>query len=581
MSFAEQLKSSLDIVRVVGEDVRLKRVGATPRYVGLCPFHTEKTPSFSVHREKQFFYCFGCHEKGDVISFVMKLHGLTFLEARDMLAERAGLQAPQRSERTDPEAELRNVLHEIHSIAAQIFREHLFSAAAAEARAYVARRGLSQSMVEEFGIGLSDRSGQDLVKRLRKFKPEHLEASGLVLRRQQEGSFFDRFRGRLMFPIHNEQGKVIAFGGRAMADGDEPKYLNSPETSIYKKSAVLYNLHRARTAIRKLDRVVLVEGYMDVIAVYSAGVQHVVASCGTALTQQQVKAIRRHSEHITVNFDPDNAGATATERSLQLLLDEGMSVKVLELGEGLDPDEYVKKFGAERYLHLLDNANNYFLWLADRARRTFGATREGRIEGFQFLLPVINHISDKIERAAVANEVAEYLGIEKGVVLEQFRKSANGRRTPQPPKPSEPDIPMREREILNCLLSGREARNLLIPRLHSAAVTNFTTWPIVKVILELHQETPDFTHTHLEGRLDDPSRRILTHLMFSADMDDVRAEDLVTRLGEQLELGDLRAREAELRARIKQAEREGSLEQAFGLMKELDSLKARHGAGSE
>ncbi|HYZ85748.1 MAG TPA: DNA primase, partial [Bryobacteraceae bacterium] len=264
MSFAEQLKSSLDIVRVIGEDVRLKRVGNSPRYMGLCPFHTERTPSFSVHRERQMFKCFGCGEGGDVYSFVMKLHGLTFVEAMHSLAEQAGIPVPQKRERREPEAEIREVLQEMHNIAAQVFRDHLFGPNGADARAYLARRGLRPAMVEEFGLGLSDRSGSDLVRRLKGFSADQMEKSGLALKRD-DGSWFDRFRGRLMFPIHSETGKVIAFGGRALGDGEQPKYLNSPETLLYKKSAVLYNLNRARQAIRKADRAVLVEGYMDVI----------------------------------------------------------------------------------------------------------------------------------------------------------------------------------------------------------------------------------------------------------------------------------------------------------------------------
>jgi DNA primase len=576
MSFAEQLKSSLDIVRVIGEDVALKRVGSGPRYMGRCPFHTEKTPSFSVHRERQIYKCFGCGEGGDVFSFVMKLHGLTFVEAMNLLAERAGIPVPQKRERHEPEAELRQAILVMHEIALEAFREHLYGAQGADARAYLAKRGVTPSLAAEFGLGLSDRSGSDLTRRLSKFPPAQLEHSGLVSPRQ-DGSFYDRFRGRLMFPIHNEQGKVIGFGGRAMQDGEEPKYLNSPETSLYRKSSVLYNIHRARNAIRKADRVVLVEGYMDVIGVYGAGVQHVVASCGTALTGQQVKLMRRHSENITVNFDPDVAGANATERSLQILLDEGMNVRVLELEGGLDPDEYVKAHGAARYGQRLEQASGYFLWLAERARRKFDMhSAEGRVAGFEFLLPAIRHIPDRIERAAVANEVAAYLGIERGLVLDEFRKSVSGKPAAPAAMVARPEVPVRERETIACLLSSRSARDLLIPKLReSASVSKYRTASLIDAISRLHEQNPEFTLPELEGRLDDRGRDLLSHLMFSSDSDDIHTEELAQRLVEHLAWQEFEVYIADLRSRIRQAERSGDLHEALRLTEEYNGLKSR------
>src|SRR5947209_343912 len=318
MTFAEQLKSQLDIVDVVGQYVRLKRAGTAHRYVGLCPFHSEKTPSFHVNGTNQFYYCFGCQATGDLFKFVQEMDTLTFAEALKSLAERYGIPVPQRQREDDPEAQKRAALLEMHEIAAALFQQNLRSTAGAETRAYIASRGLRDEAADEFRLGLSDGSGQQLAARLQKFGGELMESSGLVKRRES-GGFYDTFRGRLMFPIHDESGKVIAFGGRALRDEDKPKYLNSPETKIYKKSTVLYNLHRAKTAARKNDRMILVEGYMDVIGVYSAGFHEVVASCGTSLGNDQVRAIKRQvsqqqasSGQIVLNFDPDAAGARST-----------------------------------------------------------------------------------------------------------------------------------------------------------------------------------------------------------------------------------------------------------------------------
>ena len=371
MDFVEQVKSSVDIVKVVGEHVRLKKMGGTGRYQGLCPFHQEKTPSFSVHASHQYYKCFGCGVGGDVFKFVQEMERISFFEALKLLAERNGIPMPKRNEYTDPESKLRNSLFDMHEMAAQLYRQNLNGAAGSEARAYLARRGVTPALAEEFGLGVSADSWDQLTRRLQdeRYTAEQLEASGLAGKRQEGSGFYDRFRGRLMFPIHNESGKVIGFGGRAMKPGDEPKYLNSPETSVYRKSFVLYNLHRAKDAMRKGEQAILVEGYMDVIGVYSAGVREVVASCGTSLTNTQVRAIKKHTDHITVNFDPDNAGANAAERSIQMLLEEGLRVRVVELEGGLDPDEYVKQNGADAYREKLKHAPGYFHWLADRTRR--------------------------------------------------------------------------------------------------------------------------------------------------------------------------------------------------------------------
>src|SRR5260370_23508365 len=425
MDFAEQLKSAVDIAQVIGEYVRLRKASSA-RYTGLCPFHTEKTASFSVNVGKQFYHFFGCKASGDVIRFVMEMEGLTFLEALKQLAERYGIPMPQKPMASDPESKLRDALSAMHDLALQLFQKSLQSSDGAQARAYLQKRGIAPQTTEEFQLGYVDRSGQFLARRLQQegFSPEQMEKSGLVLQREG-GGFFDRFRNRMMFPIHNESGKVVGFAGRALADGDEPKYLNSPETPIYRKRNLLYNLHRAKQTIRKSGHSILVEGYMDVIGLWAAGVQEVVASCGTALSGQQVKLLTRHAEQVVVNFDPDAAGSNAAEISIGVLLQEDARVRILELDGDLDPDEYVKKHGVDTYRQRLTNAASYFHWLADLARkRVPGRTSAGRVDALKYLLPVVQRIPDKLERAAVANDVASMLGVEQGVVLGHVPKAA-------------------------------------------------------------------------------------------------------------------------------------------------------------
>jgi DNA primase len=571
MEFVERLKSAVDIVRVVSEYVpRLEKRGA--RYFGLCPFHSEKTPSFSVHATHQFYKCFGCGAGGDVIKFVMEIESFTFYEALKHLAERYGIPMPNEGRLSDAESRLRGALYAIHETAARLYQAALASSAGAGAREYLRKRGLAAALLEEFGLGYAEPGGQALVRRLERegFARAEIEESGLVLPRQG-GGWFDRFRGRLMFPIHSESGKVIAFAGRALSEGDEPKYLNSPETRIYKKSYVLYNLHRARKAIREADGAVLVEGYMDVIGLWGAGVRQAVASCGTALTADQVRLLRRHSDKLVVNFDADAAGGEATERSIQLLLEEGMRVRVLALEEGLDPDEYVRKYGAEAYQARLRTAPSYFYWLADRVRARFDMRKvDQRVEGLRLLLPAIQRIPDKLERAAVAGEVASYLGVEPGLVLEQFQRAAAQRKR-EPERPPRQPLSPTELVLLKALVADAEARRQVLPRLVGLrSLEGLRSRPLLEAMAQLESSGTVFSYAALEARLAESEKALLASVVF-ADEEDQEPDALPQALAclESLEQKDRQLRRAELRAQVKAAEREGRIEDALRLAAEL------------
>ncbi len=579
MEFVEQLKGSIDIVEVIGHYVRLKKMG--PRYTGLCPFHTEKTPSFSVHSVHQFYKCFGCGAGGDVVKFVMEADGLTFWEAVKLLAERHGIPMPKRAEYSDPETKLRAAVYRMHEIAVQAYRAALNSTAGAEARGYVGKRGLARETVEAFELGYSDPSGHLLSRAFERegFTAEQLEASGLVLKSDRGPGYFDRFRGRLMFPIHNEQGKTIAFGGRALAQGQEPKYLNSAETPIYRKSHVLYNLHRAKEAIRKNGRAVMVEGYMDVIGVWAAGVREVVASCGTALTSAQVRAVKRvlhlatsDAPHMVVNYDPDAAGMGATEKSIQILLEESVRVRVLQLEGGLDPDEYVKENGADVYRTALGKAPGYFEWLADRARARFDMnTGEGRIAGLQFLLPAIQRMSDKLERASVADEVAAYLRIERGLVLDNFRKAAAERRDQPLPHEKEP-VRAVEQMLLNAVLTSPEAADEIIPRLRRmGAIGQFATRRIFQVLLGMDTQRVRFAD--LQPRLEEADQDLLAKVLLAGkEEDEERVLEQARAALLRIEQDEREARRTALKTRIRDAERAGMLEEALRITEELGRL---------
>lgn len=577
MDFIEQLKSAVDIVRVVGDYVRLKRAGSGPRYTGLCPFHHEKTPSFSVHATHQFYKCFGCGAGGDVIKFVMEIERLTFWEAVKLLAERHGIPLPKQGAETDEESRRRAVLYEMHEMAARLFRDHLFSSAGRDARAYLERRGVPPPVIEEFGLGLSDRSGQMLVRAFQRagFSPELMEESGLVLRRNDGSGFYDRFRGRLMFPIHSESGKLIAFGGRALAPDDQPKYLNSPETPIYRKSQVLYNLHRARKPMEEAGRAVLVEGYMDAIGVHAAGVRNVAAVCGTSLTPLQVRGLRRHAPEVVLNFDPDSAGANAMEKHIPVILEEGLRLRILSLGGGLDPDEFIREHGAPAYLAALENARSYFHWLADRARTRFDLrTPEGRVAAFQFLLPSIQRMPDRLDRLAVATDVAEYLRMEPGIVLDEFRKAAAERR--QQVKPKEEPLPdPNEVLLLHALLHDEQARAEIAPLLGQLTVLESSpSHEIFDAIRRITSAGEPLSYLALEARLREEARHRLAALVLA---DDTLAESYSTELAvscvRKLAASEQEARRGRLRREIQEAERSGDFERALRLLEDLGRIE--------
>jgi DNA primase len=577
LDFVEQLKSSVDIVNVVGEYVKLRRSGAN-RYMGLCPFHSEKTPSFTVHVVHQFYKCFSCGAGGDVVKFVQEKEGLSFYEALKSLSERYGIPMPKRSAYADEDSKLRGALLAMHDLAEENFRANLQSQGGEEARRYIAKRGLAPETVEHFGLGYSDRSGRALVRLFeqRGFPVAQMEKSGLVGKRE-DGSLYDTFRNRLMFPIHNESGKIIAFGGRALSPDEKAKYINSTETDLYVKRKVLYNLHRAKEAVRKEDRVILVEGYMDAIGVTAAGFRNVVAPCGTALSAEQVQAMKRHSHRIAVNFDPDGAGANAAERSIDLLLVEGMQVRIVELDGGLDPDEYCKERGAAAYQERVDGAKGYFYWLADRVRAKHDMrTSEGKVAVLNFLLPKVQSIADQLERMTIAGDVAAYIGVDRGMLLDRFRKAASERSEKviaRPISPLRPD----ERMLVIALLTNAELRAEMIGPLRSLqTIEALPSRRIFQAMFAVQEAGGRVGFDEINGRLEEADQNLLAQTVLNED-GEISREDVLAALA-SMQRSEQQHLRAQLKTRIGEAERAGRLDEAMRLALELDGME-RAGRG--
>ncbi len=436
--FAQSVKQQADIVKVIEGYVRLRKAGAT-NYTGLCPFHKEKSPSFSVHAVRQFFHCFGCGVSGDVFTFVGKIENVSFPESVRIVAQKCGIPLPKKeysSPEEAAEAQLRRKLLDLHEAATAWFEEQLSGPEGAIAREYVAGRGLDPKGIKEFRIGYAPDSFNALRDHLGKTADvETLRASGLFSQKEHEngtlGPLYDRFRKRVTFPIANESGRVIAFTARTLETGEKAgaKYINSPETPLYTKGQVLFNLDKAKSAIRQAGFALLVEGQMDCISVYLRGIHNVIATSGTAFTEQQVNILRRHTTQLAVNFDPDAAGANAAEKSIALLTEEGFELKIVTLEDGLDPDRYIRERGLEAYVKAIRGARRQADYLIERARQLFpGSSAEQKVKAMNFLLPHIRRIPQKLIRDQFAADAAQKLGIDSAVLREELRQAALKRR---------------------------------------------------------------------------------------------------------------------------------------------------------
>jgi DNA primase len=522
MSQVDEVRAAADIVKVVGDYVKLRKAGAN--YMGLCPFHQEKTPSFAVHPAKQIFHCFGCGVGGDVFKFVMMMDNLTFPEALRRLAEKVGVTLSDTfgDATYDANARVRTALYKMHEAVAKFFASQLSGTTEGRlARAYLEDRGLTDEVVGRFRLGYAPADGQALTRQLSGagYESELLEKSGLVVRDAERNRHYDRFRRRIIFPIANDSGKVVAFAGRALGD-EQPKYLNSPETPIYTKGRVLYHLDRAAQAIRKLDYAILVEGYMDCIAVASSGIENVAASCGTSLTESQIRLLARYSRRVVVNYDPDSAGVAATERSLTLLLEEGFEAKVLALPGGLDPDSFVRKQGAAAYRQLLATVPTYIDYLTERAVARHNLnTPEGKVAAANAVMPYLARVPNPMLRAELASRLAERLRLDERLLREELRHVAGAARSEMhiQPESAAPKATTAEKELLRAFMEDQGLADELLPQIvEQGMLEGLVTEPIFKRFLELRRRGERTEAAALEESLSAEARRALYESLFWA-----------------------------------------------------------------
>ena len=579
----EEIKQRADIVQLVSEYVTLKKAGRN--FLGLCPFHKEKTPSFTVSRDKQMFYCFGCGEGGHALTFLMKVSNMTFPEAARHLAKKTGIIIPDPA-LNDQEREqygAHEQIYRINEAAAKLFTSRLFSETGLPAREYLKKRGIREDVVREFRLGYADEGWRTLKSYFeqKNVALPMVAQAGLIVAKEEgagagEGAYYDRFRGRLIFPIEDAGGRVMAFGGRIIASG-EPKYLNSPETPVFSKGRNLYGLMRAKDGIRKSGYAILVEGYFDLISLWNAGLTNVLASMGTALTAEQVELLRRYTGNVAVLFDADEAGRKALQRSVQLFLSGGVHARAVVLPEKYDPDDYVRQFGREKLEQIIEAAPSVIDYYIDHLVGEKVSLEEKR-DAVREALHFVAGFGDAIERNLFLKRISEKSGIDQEVL----KKEALRIREPS----SEP--PGRVREKTSSVLDKVELSLILFMLQHTASIPQvgesgvlecFTAGELKSLgeqMIERSRENSAenlTTSLFLDGLPDGPLKQLIFKSMFEGRTDDEKVwERYVTDNIKKIKRKWYGGRKKNLSLELKKAQEQGDSDWQNRLLQEKEKL---------
>jgi DNA primase len=581
-TFIDDLLQQADILRIISDYLSLKKKGGS--YWACCPFHNEKTSSFHVHPAKGIFKCFGCGKGGNVLSFVKEMEGCSYPEAIKMVAEKCGVAIPRAEDSRDLEERDRQRadLIQLNQWATEFFEQNLIETPEGRrALDYLARRGVSEETRKVFRLGYAPDSWDAMGAYLRSrgASRAQIERSGLVTLKDS-GGFYDRFRGRLMFPICDTQGRVIAFGGRILGEG-EPKYLNSPETSLYTKGMHLFGLSHAREAIRQRGYAILVEGYLDFLIPFQSGVRNLVASLGTALTENQTRLLGRYARRIVVNFDPDAAGQAATKRSLELLLTETFKVNVLTLPDNLDPDEYIRAHGPENYLKLLKGSQPFLDYIVDQAISSHDQTRPtGKVETINAILPYLRLVKDKIERAEHFGRIADRLNIDSRLIREEFKKAAEIRseKVSERAVKATLDVKFAERKLLEILINQADIRRLMRFHIREEDYEGLRTAQLFRLIFEFEQQGVETSYHNLSRALEDEdlASDLLPGLMIGetekSSVQSQKLELLANQSLNTLRIERLEKQRADLVAEMKRLQKSGDYNRAGELTLRLKEV---------
>ena len=585
-TFIDDLRRQADIVRIIQDYVTLKKAGAN--WVARCPFHKETKPSFSVNPAKEIFYCFGCQKGGSVFNFVMEIERVPFPEAIKIVAEKSGVPLPKLIDDGRFEARKResDQVIELNQWALQWWQDQLQSKAATSVRQYLKQRGLTEETAQTFRLGFAPDSWDALSIHLRQkgATQEQLEKSGLVVKKDEGGSY-DRFRGRLIFPVFDAQGKPIAFGGRTLDPEGEPKYLNSPETSAYTKGRHLFGLNLTRDEIRRQGFAILVEGYLDLIVPYQFGVRNVTASLGTALTPEQVKLIARFARKVVVNYDGDRAGVQAAKRAIETLLAEDIEVKVLVLPDNADPDDFIRKYGVTEYQQRRSKAQPHIQFVIDQAVRDRNLHNPAdKAAAVEETLPFVRAVRGRIQRREYFDIAMDALRVHPDQRRELWQRT---RGAASPDTAGIQQVVVRqlkptvaEEKLLELLLTSEELRKIVLPRLETSDYEGLATAPIIRGLRKLNEDESEVSFDSLSAETeDDPSSgELLARLMIAEPIESF--DEALTQADsclDALRLMKLDREIDELSSEVAEAERAGEAERRDRLsLKLLELSKQRN-----
>ena len=571
----DQVRDRTDIVEVISGYIPLKKLGRN--YKTTCPFHNEKTPSFVVSPDKQIYHCFGCNAGGNVFSFVMKYENIEFPEAVEMLAKKAGIALPRTAGNRDGASSLNDQLYRVNELASQFFQDSLLRSKVP--RDYIASRGIADEAIKKFKIGYAPDSWEALINyfKTKNVSANILEKAGLVIA-NDKGSHYDRFRNRVIFPIMDLKNRILGFGARVL-DASLPKYVNSPETPIYSKGRNLYGLNLSKDSIKKKGHVLVVEGYLDFIIPYQAGVDNIIATLGTALTTDQLKLLKRYSNTVIMVYDPDEAGEAASLRNLDLFISEDMNVYIAELVTGFDPDGYIRKFGTEEFLKLVKSSKNIFDYKIDKLVKRFNInTMNGKASIASEMLPTIARINNAVFRSGMVKKLAERLSVDEESIRTELKKvkTVSGERIYTiTPVEARKDPRSAEMVVFALLLAGGNLIEKVEEDVKLEEFKDCSVRDAVSAAFSMHKENKTVTPAHLITLMGNTQNAANLVSEASAILETIPEKDMEKALDDciaRMKKDSVKERLAFIQNALKEAHNQKNEERVKELVAEYSSL---------
>ncbi len=574
----DEVRERTDIVAVVSDHVVLKKTGKN--FKGLCPFHTEKSPSFSVSPEKRIYHCFGCGAGGNVFKFLMEIQHITFPDAIKLLAERVGIPLPRNTSghSEDPRQKERDGLRKLNESATRYFQSLLKNPETGlSARNYLSSRHFDSETLERYRVGWSAPTWRGLLNHVQKnssLTQEKLVQSGLVIQKEDGSTVYDRFRGRVIFPIKDIHGNIIGFGGRSINEEDQPKYLNSPETLLYQKSETLFGIDQAKQAIRRENQVILVEGYFDQMRAVQHGIENVVATCGTALTAKQAGVLRNHAETAVLIFDSDPAGRSASEKGFDILLEHGLNVKIVALPEGQDPDSFIHEKGADQFLEAVHNAKPFIESYIDAlVEKTSGKTPADRVKMANQVLPLLAKVKNNVERTAWLEKFTSKTGIDDWTFLKELKKalSQNQVQLAETNNDLAPLLNL-EKHLVHLILSDKETAQVILLELDPEEFTDPDLRTIARTCQQKINAGEELKLDRLLDQTEDPGiRTILSRFGLEAVEFEV-PERTIKECVRKFKNIRLKSKIRELKSQRLEAAKSGQVERSQELQEQLREM---------